>query len=84
MNSHLPHARGLNGAVVRQIKAERAANGMTVKQLATASGIPERTLTRYLNFERALQLGDVEALAAALGLAGEALVVRAQSERADD
>lgn len=76
-----PHESGLNGAVVRQIKAERAARGLTVKQLAETSGIPERTLSRYLQAQRALSLIDVERIANGLGMSYETLVGRAWSER---
>lgn len=75
------HAEGLNGAVVRQVKAERAAAGLTVDALAGASGVPVRTLVRYLNFERALSLEVVEKLAAGLGITVADLMTRARNER---
>ena len=75
------HAGGLNGAVVRQVKAERAASGMTVDQLAEASGIPVRSLVRYLNFERELKLGMIDKLASGLGMSPDVLVTRAIQER---
>lgn len=81
MNDHENHAAGLNGVVVRQVKAERSARDWTIKRLADESGIPERTLSRYITFQRPLQLGHVEALARAFGLTSEGLIARAQSER---
>jgi transcriptional regulator with XRE-family HTH domain len=81
MRADIPHDQGLNGAVVRQVKAERAASGMTVDELAAASGIPVRSLVRYLNFERSVDLALVDKLAAGLGLSLEALLTRALGER---
>jgi transcriptional regulator with XRE-family HTH domain len=81
MRADIPHDQGLNGAVVRQVKAERAASGMTVDQLAAASGIPVRSLVRYLNFERAVDLTNVDKLAAGLGLPLADLLARAIGER---
>ena len=81
MSAELPHAKGLNGAVVRQVKAERAASGMTVDELAATSGIPVRSLVRYLNFERALSLEMVDKLAVGLGLSAATLLTRARDER---
>ena len=81
MSADTPHAEGLNGAVVRQVKAERAASGMTVDQLAAASGIPVRTLVRYLTFKRAVSLETVDKLAAGLGLSPAVLLTRARDER---
>lgn len=81
MSAQQPHANGLNGAVVRQLKAERAAAGLTVDALAAASGVPVRTLVRYLNFERALSLEVVEKLATGLNLSVAELMTRARNER---
>lgn len=75
------HETGMNGAVVRQIRAERAARGLTVDALALASGIPKRTLIRYLNAERPLTLRAVEQLALGLGMEYNTLVERARTER---
>jgi transcriptional regulator with XRE-family HTH domain len=81
MSAELPHAEGFNGAVVRQVKAERAASDLTVEQLAAASGIPMRSLVRYLTFERAVTLDMVEKLAFGLGLSVGTLLTRAAEER---
>lgn len=81
MSAETSHAEGLNGAVVRQVKAERAASGMTIDELAAASGIPVRSLVRYLNFERAISLELVDKLSAGLGLSPATLLTRAREER---
>jgi transcriptional regulator with XRE-family HTH domain len=81
MSADTSHAEGLNGAVVRQLKAERAASGMTIEDLAKASGIPVRSLVRYLNFERAISLDMVDKLASGLGLSPATLLTRAREER---
>lgn len=67
-------------AVVAQIEAERAARRMTQAQLAQASGIALRTLSRYLDSEREIKLGQLPAIADALGIDLVTLLQRA-SER---
>lgn len=62
-----PH-EGLNAAVAAQIQAERAAKGLTVKQLAEASDVHYGSLRRYLKCERDIDVATAEALASALGL----------------
>ena len=81
MSAELPHEGGINGAVVRQVKAERAASGMTVEQLAEASDIPFRSLVRYLNFQRGLNLELTNRLAKGLGIPLDVLLSRALDER---
>lgn len=75
------HSAGMNGAVVRQIKAERGALGLTVEELAAGAKISSRSLMRYLNFERPMTLGVTEQLAQALGISYETLIQRAWTER---
>lgn len=74
-------AHGSNGAVVRQIKAEAAANGLTLDELARSAGIGPRTFARYISFERAMNLAQIEAVAEALGLDVPTLIRRAQDRR---
>lgn len=59
---------------------------MTLAQLVDASGIPERSLLRYLDGERAIKLEHLEALAGALGVSPAVILRRAierNSEPAD-
>lgn len=72
---------GLNGALVRQVKAEKAAAGLTMEELAKLSGISLSSLSRYLNFGRNVNLGDTERLARALGMDVFLLLERAQERR---
>lgn len=76
-----PHATGMNGAVVRQIKLARLDAGLTIGDLAELAGLNTRSLLRYLGYERALTLGVTEALANALGMTYETLVQRAWAQR---
>lgn len=81
MNAALPQPEGLERAVVRQVQAERAARGLTVEQLAEVSGIPPRTLFRYLSGERSMPLKALGQLAEGLRLSPDTLIVRAWTER---
>lgn len=67
--------------LVAQIEAERAAKGMTIKDLADRAGIGERTLPRYLSQERDLSLSQLDDIATALGIGFDVLVKRAQQRR---
>ena len=80
----LAQPEGLEGAIVRQVQAERARRGMTVEQLAEASGIPPRTLFRYLSGERSMPLKAVGLLAEGLGLTPDKLIIRAWAQRSEE
>lgn len=71
----------MNGAVVRQIRAEIAARGLTIKALAEKAEMNPTVLGRYLDFKRGLNLAVTERLASALDIAGDVLVERALTER---
>lgn len=68
---------GTTEAVIAQIRAERAAAGMTQAELASAAGMAQRSLARYLSGERKMTLEAVEMLARALGLDLPTLLRRA-------
>lgn len=76
-----PHDAGMNGAVVRQIKAEAGALGLTDAQLAAATGLHPTMVSRYLNFKRGLTTGLIERFANALDITYPELVQRAWSQR---
>lgn len=72
-------SEGLNAALAATVNGERVAAGMTFDQLAAASGIPKRTLLRKVSTtERHLNVEDVAALAAALGLTVVEVLARAE------
>jgi lambda repressor-like predicted transcriptional regulator len=50
------------------IRAESAARGLSVRQLALKAGIPDKVLRRALDCERAFHLEQLEKIAAALGV----------------
>lgn len=56
----------MNEAVAKAISAERSIADLTVRELAAASGIPERSLMRVLTAERDIKVNQVADLAAAL------------------
>ena len=79
--THGPHADGMNGALAREVRAELGRTGRSREELAKTSGIPIRTLHRYLNFERHINLRTVGQLAAGLKLSTNELLTRALNER---
>ena len=61
-------ASGLNGALAAVLRGERAAQRLSLDQLAASSQVSRRTLIRLLNAERTMGLEQAAAIAAALGL----------------
>ena len=59
-------SEGLNAAVAAQLRAERAAQNVTVKQLADLSGVSFSSLRRYLAADRQIDVSVLAALAEAL------------------
>ena len=55
----------------------------TRKELTEASGVPPRSLKRYLDGEREIPLTELRSLARALGVSLTAIIDKAE-ERADD
>lgn len=66
--------QGLNAAVAAQLRAERAAQKMTMGDLAEASDIPFGSLRRYLSEERHIDVAVLEQVAQALGTTAEEIV----------
>jgi transcriptional regulator with XRE-family HTH domain len=71
----------MNEAMAKAIAAERAISGMTVKQLAEQSGIPERTLHRMLLAERDIKIDQLAMVADAFEVAPHYLMARAEEIR---
>lgn len=69
---------GLNAAVAAELRAERAAQNLTVKQLADIADVPYASLRRYLAAERYIDVAVLHALASALETSSAALVAAAE------
>ena len=69
--------------MAQQLRAERAASGMTVDQLAEKSGVPKRTLMRLLNEQRGIDIAHLASLADAVGLTLAEFVGRATARLSD-
>ena len=69
---------GMNAAVAAELRAERAAQRMTIDTMAAASGYPKRSLLRWLNTERSIGVEPLFAMAGALGVPAAELVRRAE------
>jgi len=76
------HSAGLNGAVAAVLRGERAATGMTLEQLAEASGIPLVSVQRFLAAKRAIDVQVLSALSDALGVSAIHVVKSAQERLA--
>lgn len=69
---------GLNAAVAAELRAERAAQNLTVQQLAARADVPYASLRRYLAAERYIDVAVLHALAGALGTSSASLVAAAE------
>ncbi|MDF2805434.1 MAG: hypothetical protein K0S43_380 [Cellulosimicrobium sp.] len=79
----------INEAVARALQAERAIAGLTVRQLAAKSGMPERSLMRVLQAEREIKVKQVAELAAAFEIypheiLEQAELILARQDRRED
>lgn len=68
----------INEAMAKSISAERAAAGLTIKELAEKSTINERTLLRLLKNERNINVRHVALLAEVFDLKPHELVKQAE------
>lgn len=69
---------GLNAAVAAELRAERAAQNLTVQQLAERSDVPYPSVRRYLAAERHIDVSVLHALATALGATSGELISAAE------
>lgn len=67
----------LNEAVVATLRAEAAAKGVNIKQLAKQSGMSSNTLNNYVYRGRTFNMDVIEAVAGGLGMSPEDLIVLA-------
>jgi transcriptional regulator with XRE-family HTH domain len=65
-------------AMARAIKGEAAYRDISKGELAQRSGIPMRTMRRYLSGERSITLGALARFADALGLTLDELIEKAR------
>lgn len=73
----------INRAMAAEIKAERVAQDMTIKDLAKASGVPEGTLNRMTSKDiRDINITQMALIAEALGMTLVELVSRAEARAA--
>lgn len=75
------HRREYQRFLVQAINAERAAQGLTIKELARRAGIGERTLLRINGLERDLDFQQIEQIARALNVAVSSLTLAAEARR---
>lgn len=71
------HAKGLNGALAAEIRAEIAAQGRTNIEVAKTVGMDRVTFQRYVNTVRGMNTAITEAIADALNVDPGELMVRA-------
>ena len=71
----------LNEAVLATVRAEAAAQGLSIRALALKSGISPGTMANYTNRGRTMNLDVIEALAGGLGMSPEVLMTKAVERR---
>ena len=74
----------INEATAKALSAERAASGLTIKELVEKSGIPERTLIRVLKGERDINMLQISKLAPIYGMQPHEIIVEAERYIARD
>ena len=65
-------------AVASQLRAERAAAQMSVRELAEASGVTQQSLLRYLNEKRDIPIPVLYQICSGLGVPVHELIRRAE------
>lgn len=70
---------GLNRAIIETIRDLLDAAEMTPTEAARKAGVPTSNLHRAINFERAISLADITALAPLFGLRTSELLGRAEA-----
>lgn len=71
------YKENLPQAIAEQLRAERAAKQLHIKQVAELTGLSERALIRYLNGEREITMDKLASIADALGVSPGDIVTRA-------
>jgi len=73
----------LDQAVAAAIAAELRPRGITLRALAEATDIPERTLSRYLKGERPITVGQLIRFAESLGVTVDYLLKEARKRQGE-
>lgn len=68
----------INEATSKAIGAERAIAGITIRELASKSGIPLTSLQRVLQADREIKINQIAAIAAALDIYPHEIVEHAE------
>ena len=76
----LDHAKGLNGAIAGELRAERGRQRVTFDALADRTDISRRTLIRLLNGERAINMATLESISEALGVVPSEIIRAAEAQ----
>ncbi len=64
----IPQLQPVTSGIGAQIRAAREAQGLTWYSLAEKAGLESANIVRDIEYGREVKLGDIEAVAAALGL----------------
>ena len=72
------YGEDLQGAITRQMQAERAANGMTYADIAREASMTEQTVMRYLTGKRDMPMAAFLDICKALGFEPRELVLLAE------
>lgn len=74
-------SKGLLGALVLEIKAERAAAGLTVQQLADQAGISKSKLDRIIAGQQDIGITDIASLSEVFKIEPTDLLAHAQDRK---
>lgn len=70
-------------AIAEQLRAERAARGLTIEDLAATTTLHRSSVIRYLSGERDIKISVLFELSGALGLSVPELLRRAEQRLGD-
>ena len=80
----MDHAKGLNGAIAGELRAERSRKRITFDELHEHTDISRRTLIRLLNGERAINMASLESICRALEVSPSEVIANAQEQLAKE
>ena len=77
-------SRGLDSYVSAEIRAERNAQRLTIRDMTRGSGLTDRSYRRIESGEKSINVTELAALSSALGLTPVEVLERAQARRERD